>query len=215
MRALKTSRTGCIAWRTPCGTSSLEKKPTMTTLNGESGPRRGYACATASDRSRPENEAGTRARGGRLETTASLVLACRPGRRQAALPATKGPNWRWLPAGSRPGARRPGATAPAATSLSAIFRAAAGWPGPRDLSRAAAHLPDPVNRGMSLEAIAAMLAQSRRTCRLPGCPARVGRHVNSAANRAVITTAADHPSWGDAWVVRRTARCGSLEERSR
>ena len=142
-------------------------------------------------------------------------LRAGPGGVRRRRPQRRGQIGAGLPAGSRPGARRPGATAPAATSLSAIFRAAAGWPGPRDLSRAAAHLPDPVNRGMSLEAIAAMLAQSRRTCRLPGCPARVGRHVNSAANRAVITTAADHPSWGDAWVVRRTARCGSLEERSR
>ena len=215
MRALKTSRTGCIAWRTPCGTSSLEKKPAMTTLNGESGPRRGYACATASDRSRPENEAGTRARGGRLETTASLVLACRPGRRQAALPATKGPNWRWA-AGRIPSRCKTSRSHRTCGDVAVRYIPRGGglaWT-TRPVTSCGT-LPDPVNRGMSLEAIAAMLAQSRRTCRLPGCPARVGRHVNSAANRAVITTAADHPSWGDAWVVRRTARCGSLEERSR
>jgi hypothetical protein len=36
-------------------------------------------------------------------------------------------------------------------------------------------------------------------------------HANAAAHRAGITITADHPSWGDAWVVRRTARCGSVD----
>jgi len=75
-----TARPGCIAWRTLRGTSSLGKKPTLTTLNSEIGPAEGYAVATASNQGRPGNEAGTRARGGRrLETTASLVLAAGPG----------------------------------------------------------------------------------------------------------------------------------------
>ena len=37
-------------------------------------------------------------------------------------------------------------------------------------------------------------------------------HANGAAYRTVITTTADHPSWGDAWVVRRTARCGNVDD---
>ena len=35
-------------------------------------------------------------------------------------------------------------------------------------------------------------------------------HANAAAHRAVITITADHPRGGDAWVVRRTARCGNV-----
>jgi hypothetical protein len=34
--------------------------------------------------------------------------------------------------------------------------------------------------------------------------------ANTTAHRAVITFTADHPSWGDAWVVRTTARCGNV-----
>jgi hypothetical protein len=44
----------------------------------------------------------------------------------------------------------------------------------------------------------------------PGCFAWAS-HANAAAHRAGITITADHPSWGDARVVRRTARCGSVD----
>jgi hypothetical protein len=56
-----TARPGRIARRTLRGTSSLEKKLTLTTVNSEIGPAEGHARATASNQSRPENEAGTRA----------------------------------------------------------------------------------------------------------------------------------------------------------
>jgi len=36
--------------------------------------------------------------------------------------------------------------------------------------------------------------------------------VNAAADRAVITITADHPSRGDAWVVRRTVRRGNVDD---
>ena len=42
--------------------------------------------------------------------------------------------------------------------------------------------------------------------------ARVGRHVTAAAGRALVTISADHPSWGDGWVVCRTARCGNVDD---
>src|SRR6266516_3389355 len=35
-------------------------------------------------------------------------------------------------------------------------------------------------------------------------------YANAAAPRAVITITAYHPFWGDARVVRRTARCGNV-----
>jgi hypothetical protein len=45
----------------------------------------------------------------------------------------------------------------------------------------------------------------------PGC--RGTRGLSAERRRPIeliITTTADHPSWGDAWVVRRTARCGNV-----
>jgi len=42
--------------------------------------------------------------------------------------------------------------------------------------------------------------------------ARVGRHVTAAAGRALVTISADHPSWGDGWVVCTTARCGNVDD---
>jgi hypothetical protein len=42
--------------------------------------------------------------------------------------------------------------------------------------------------------------------------ARVSQPHARRAYRAVITLTADHPSWGDAWVVRRTARCGNVAD---
>jgi hypothetical protein len=50
-----TARPGCIARRTLRGTSSLENKPALTTLNGESGPRRRVRPRTKQER---EREAG-------------------------------------------------------------------------------------------------------------------------------------------------------------
>ena len=55
------ARPGCIAWRTLRGTSSLGKKPALTTLSSEISPAEGHARATASNQGKPENEAGTRA----------------------------------------------------------------------------------------------------------------------------------------------------------
>src|SRR6266516_6464812 len=40
--------------------------------------------------------------------------------------------------------------------------------------------------------------------------ARAGWPRERRAHWAVITITADHPSWGDAWVVRGTARCGNV-----
>src|SRR6266516_8035142 len=40
--------------------------------------------------------------------------------------------------------------------------------------------------------------------------ARAGWPRERRAHWAVITITADHPSWGDAWVVRTTARCGNV-----
>jgi regulator of protease activity HflC (stomatin/prohibitin superfamily) len=56
-----------------------------------------------------------RARGGRLETTASLVLTAAPGGVSRRCPHRRGQLGAGLPARSRPGEGRPGATAPAAT----------------------------------------------------------------------------------------------------
>jgi hypothetical protein len=55
---------------------------------------------------------------------------------------------------------------------------------------------------------------------IPGAPRRGANqrarsrarasHANAAAHRAAIAMTADHPARGDAWVVRRTARCGNV-----
>jgi hypothetical protein len=37
-------------------------------------------------------------------------------------------------------------------------------------------------------------------------------HANAAAHRAAISTTTDHPARGDARVVRRTARCGNVDD---
>jgi hypothetical protein len=54
-------------------------------------------------------------------------------------------------------------------------------------------------------------------CRVHRADQRARRQARAsrakvAAYRAVITITADHPSWGDARVVRRTARCGNVED---
>ena len=36
-------------------------------------------------------------------------------------------------------------------------------------------------------------------------------HAKVALAGAVITITADHPSWSDAWVVRRPAHCGNVD----
>jgi hypothetical protein len=48
--------------------------------------------------------------------------------------------------------------------------------------------------------------------RARGANQRACSHAKAATRRAVITITADHPSWGDAWVVRRTALCGNVVE---
>jgi hypothetical protein len=50
----------------------------------------------------------------------------------------------------------------------------------------------------------------RLLCESTCLQAPVASYANAAAHRAVITITADHPSRGDAWVVRRTARCGNV-----
>ena len=53
---------------------------------------------------------------------------------------------------------------------------------------------------------------ARPRCSLACLPTRVGRHVNATAGRALVTISADHPCWGDGWVVCRTAWCGSVDD---
>src|SRR6185312_8763167 len=61
----------------------------------KSAPPKGYARTTASGQGKPGNEAGTQARGGRLEITASLVLRQARGGVRRRYRRRRGPAGRW------------------------------------------------------------------------------------------------------------------------
>jgi hypothetical protein len=91
----------------------------------------------------------------------------------------------------------------------------AGWPSAREKDPAASPGGPVMEAELDDQAVAtpgAMIPGRLRGADQRACSRARAGHANATAHRAVITITADHPSRGDARVVRRTARHGNVDD---